>query len=414
MRASDDVGTISTLHGTSLYVGALLGPSLLLLPGLAAATAGPASIIAWLLTLSVSGLLAAIFTKFGLRSPSGGGVASYVASAFGPRLGAATAWCFLAGVIAGAPVVCLIGGNYVAALLGGGTRTSLVAASILLLLVVITAIVGGRASARLQLGVVGLLLAMIAIGVLGAMPYAKATNWTPFLPHGWESVGSAAAYLMLSVVGWESVASLTVKLKNVRVQLPRVIGFSFAITTVIYLALAYSTVAVLGRQAGGAVPLVTLMGHPLGNFAPIIGAAGAVLLALAAVNAYISGGTALIISLMPPTVSTGQRRSTALFVPIGIVVVSGLLLGAYAVKFLSLAQVVAAPTALFLGVYIACMLAAVRTFRGGTRIIALLALSGVSAVAAFSAWALTIPLLVGLIGYGWFKTPEPIVPENPE
>ncbi|MDT7599464.1 MAG: amino acid efflux transporter, partial [Pseudonocardiales bacterium] len=40
--------TLSTSHGAALYVGALLGPSLLLLPGLAAALAGPASIVAWL------------------------------------------------------------------------------------------------------------------------------------------------------------------------------------------------------------------------------------------------------------------------------------------------------------------------------------------------------------------------------
>lgn len=199
---SEEVGTLSTAHGVSLNVGALLGPSLLLLPGLAAAVAGPASIISWLSMLAVSGLLAIVFTAFGLRTPSGGGVAAYVASAFGSRFGTATAWCFLAGVIAGAPVVCLIGGNYVADLLGGGTRTSLIAAGILLVVVLIVTLAGARTSAGVQLGLVGLLLAMIAVAVIGAIPSAQASNWSPLLPHGWGSNGSAASSLMLSFVGW--------------------------------------------------------------------------------------------------------------------------------------------------------------------------------------------------------------------
>jgi len=38
-------------RGDALYIGALLGPGLLLLPGLAAAQAGPASLLAWVALL---------------------------------------------------------------------------------------------------------------------------------------------------------------------------------------------------------------------------------------------------------------------------------------------------------------------------------------------------------------------------
>jgi len=37
---------LTTSRGAALYIGAILGPGLLLLPGLAAAEAGPASIVA--------------------------------------------------------------------------------------------------------------------------------------------------------------------------------------------------------------------------------------------------------------------------------------------------------------------------------------------------------------------------------
>ena len=44
---------LTTARGAALYIGAILGPGLLL-PGLAAAEAGPASILAWLALLGVS------------------------------------------------------------------------------------------------------------------------------------------------------------------------------------------------------------------------------------------------------------------------------------------------------------------------------------------------------------------------
>jgi amino acid efflux transporter len=64
---------LNTTRGTALYVGAILGPGLLLLPGLAAAQAGPASILAWVALLALSGLFATVFAALGRRLPSAGG-----------------------------------------------------------------------------------------------------------------------------------------------------------------------------------------------------------------------------------------------------------------------------------------------------------------------------------------------------
>ena len=58
---------LTTSRGAALYIGAILGPGLLLLPGLAAAEAGPASIVAWLALLGLSGLFAAVFSALGRR-----------------------------------------------------------------------------------------------------------------------------------------------------------------------------------------------------------------------------------------------------------------------------------------------------------------------------------------------------------
>src|SRR5437763_13752598 len=85
---------LTTSRGAALYIGALLGPGLLLLPGLAAAEAGPASILAWLALLILSGLLAAVFSPLGTHNPSAGGVAGYGSALLAPRAGGAPAWRF--------------------------------------------------------------------------------------------------------------------------------------------------------------------------------------------------------------------------------------------------------------------------------------------------------------------------------
>src|SRR6266702_3903887 len=63
---------LTTARGAALYIGALLGPGLLLLPGLAAAEAGPASVLAWAALLILSGLFAVVFGSLGRGFPSAG------------------------------------------------------------------------------------------------------------------------------------------------------------------------------------------------------------------------------------------------------------------------------------------------------------------------------------------------------
>src|SRR5260221_11673252 len=126
----------TTARGTGIFIGALLGPGLLLLPGLAAAEAGPASILAWLALLVLSGLFAAVFSALGRHNPSAGGVIGYVTAGLGPRAGLATGWMFLAGVVCGAPIVCLIGASYVTDLTGGGQLARAAVAAMLLLTVI--------------------------------------------------------------------------------------------------------------------------------------------------------------------------------------------------------------------------------------------------------------------------------------
>src|SRR6059058_5413005 len=76
-------GTLGVLHGAALYVGALIGPGLLLVPALAAQEAGAASIFAWVGLVVLSAPLAILFASLGIRHPVAGGVSTYVREGFG-------------------------------------------------------------------------------------------------------------------------------------------------------------------------------------------------------------------------------------------------------------------------------------------------------------------------------------------
>jgi amino acid efflux transporter len=394
-NVSDGVPHLTTARGAALYIGALLGPGLLLLPGLAAAEAGPGSIVAWLALLVLSGMFAAVFAAWGRHRPSAGGVIGYVTAGLGPLAGLATGWTFLAGVVCGAPIVCLIGASYVTDLTGGGQLARAVVAAALLLTVVGLAACGLRASATVQLVLVSVLIIVVVVASAGSAGSARAADWFPFAPHGWMSIGSAAATLMFSFVGWEAVAPLTTRLANPRRQLPRVVAVALALTSVVYLGLAVATISVLGPRAVSDVPLAGLLSQAIGGAGRYLAAATAIALTLGATNAYVNGAAAMAGHLARDTQrSRAARPMRWLLAAIGA---AGLLLiSLYGLRLVSTAALVAVPTTLFLAVYLGAMVSAARVLRGPVRLAALPAALAVVVVLGFCGWALTFPAAVAL------------------
>jgi amino acid efflux transporter len=387
---------LTTARGAALYIGALLGPGLLFLPGLAAAEAGPASILAWLALLVLSGLFAAVFAAWGLHSPSAGGVIGYVTAGLGPRAGLVTGWAFLAGVVCGAPLVCLIGASYVAELTGGGQLVRVAVAAALLLTVVGLAAGGLRAGAAVQLVLVAVLIVVVVVASAGSAGSARAGNWTPFAPHGFLSIGSAAVTLMFSFVGWEAVAPLTTRFMNPRRQLPPVVAITLAVTSALYLGLAVATISVLGPRAATDVPLADLLSHALGPAGQDVAMAAAIVLTLGTTNAYINGAAAMAGQLAH--VRPGGGASRPLLRLLSAITAVGLsLITLYGLRVVSTAALVAVPTALFLAVYLGAMVATARVLHGLVRLAALPAALAVTAMLTFCGWALTIAAAVILV-----------------
>src|SRR6516162_691588 len=393
--------SLSVPRASALYIGALFGPGLLLLPGLAAQQAGPASIIAWVALLGLSGIFATVFAALGRKVPGAAGAAGYAAAGLGRRAAAMTRWWFLAGVIAGAPIVCLIGASYVTALTGGGPLARAAVAAGLLL-----AVLGGvRASTMAQLLLVALLIVVVVTAVAGSAPAARPVNWTPFAPHGWLSVGRAAATLMLSFVGWEAVAPLTGRLRAG--QLSRVIGIAFTVTAVLYLGLAVATVSCLGRGADLTVPLADLLQLAIGPAGRAVAAAAALVLTAGSVNAYLSGATEMLRELTAVADKkgpNGRGRSPRLSAHafLGFIALAGLgLIALSALRLADITALVSVPTAMFLAVYLSCTASAARILAGPARVAAAVAVLAVLAVLAFCGWPalVAVAIVAAVAGY---------------
>jgi amino acid efflux transporter len=460
-RGSAAAGALSVPRGAALYIGALLGPGLLLLPGLAAAEAGPASILAWLGLLCLSALFAVVFSSLGRAYPAAGGVSGYASAGLGARAGSVAGVSFLVGVVCGAPLVCLIGATYVTDLTGGGTSLRCAVAAALLLVVLALASGGLRATTTAQLVLVSLLTAVIVAAVVGAGPAARGANWLPFAPHGWASIGHAAATLMFSFVGWEAVAPLTGRFRDPARELPRVIGTALAVTTVLYLGLAIATIAVLGRGAATDVPLAGLLAHAVGGEGRVVAAAVAVVLTLGTTNAYLSGavtmarefaeGTPGLAGGLPGNAgrssadagrssadagrssadagrssanagrslgyagglrgNAGRSPGTGSERPfLAVIAVAGVvLLALYGAGLVTTAELVGVPTTLFLVVYLCCTLSAARTLRGAARGCAAAAFVAVAVLLAFCGWALVFAAAVAVAAalYAGRRLPSP-------
>lgn len=398
--------TLSLSHGVALYVGAVLGTGVIALPALAARVAGPASLLAWVALVLASIPLAATFAALGARHPDSGGVSTYARRAFGPKAAALVGWWFYAAVPAGAPAAAIFAGAYVQAAIGGGNATVFLTAAVLFVAVGITNYYGVRVSGRVQLGLAGVLVTLLAVAALGSIPHARWENLQPFAPHGWLAVGSAAALLVWSFAGWEAVTHLAAEFRQPARDIPRATTLAILIVGGLYLMVAAASILVLGAAAGETeAPLAELLALGLGGPAKIIAAGAALLLTFGVMNTYFAGAAKLGAALgrdgaLPSWFAHGSqageipRRSLSLVTTLGVIG-----LGVVALTGVGAEPLVLATTGSFVAVYAVGVAAAIRLLpkRSTGWWTAIVALATVAVLMATTGVYLVWPLVIGAL-----------------
>jgi amino acid efflux transporter len=256
-----------------------------------------------------------------------------------------------------------------------------------------------RATARLQLGLAGLLAALLLVAAVTALPHGRAGNWTPFAPHGWAAVGSAASVLMLSFIGWEAVSHLAGELREPARQLPRAIAAALGVVVVLYLGLALATVGVLGTSRPSDVPLADLMAAGLGGPGRTVTAALALLLTMGTMNTYVAAATRLTGALAAEGAAPRQLEQPGRVLA-AFVLIAAALLAALATDALGLDGLMRACSAAFVAVYVTATAAGVRLLDGRARAYAAASFAAVAVVFAFSGAYVLVPPVVALLAQG--------------
>lgn len=391
-------GHLGAARGAALYVGALIGPGVLLVPALAAEAAGPAAIVAWVALLLLSLPLAITFATLGTRHPVPGGVTAYVAERFGGTAAACTGTVFLVGVVFGTPAVALIGGYYVADLTGGGTAVAVPVGLAMFALVLGANTLGLRVSSGAQLVLSGVLVGIVVLAVATALPGNATDGWTPFAPEGWWAVGTAASLLMWLFFGWEAMAQYAGDFRDPGRDLPRAMAIAYGVIALLYVGLGVASITVASTSN---VPLADLLEVGLGAFGRDATAVVAVALTMGTMNVYVGGAAKLAAALsadgaLPAWLASGPVRDSVPLRPLAVLGALGAaLLGLLALDLFEPEALVRSTSACFVAVYLLALASAVGILAGRARVIAAIALASIAVVTVFSGPFLLVPLVVG-------------------
>ncbi|HEX6453292.1 MAG TPA: amino acid permease [Trebonia sp.] len=283
-------GALGLAQGTALYVAAVLGSGILVLPGDAIGRAGPAALVSLGVLLLVSMPLAIAFAALAGRFPDAGGVATFAARAFGPRASVVTGWWFYLGVPVGIPALALFGGSYVAAAAGGGDATRDVTAAVLTAIAIVTNAFGVSVSSRIQVGLTGVLLTGLIAAVVISAPRADAAHFVPFAPHGWSALVPAGLLLVWCFTGWEAVTHLAGEFRDPARDVRRATMLALVIVALVFLLVTAALAAVLGPLAGkSTAPVAALLSTSLGRTSAVAVACLALLVTMGSLNAYVAG-----------------------------------------------------------------------------------------------------------------------------
>ena len=283
---------LSLFSAFSIAAGAMISSGLFVLPGLAYSLTGPSVIIAYFL----AGLLMVptIFAKAELATamPKAGGTYFYINRIIGTPAG------FAAGIanwfsIASKSAFALVGIGTFALLFNphlSEFHIRLIAASFTLLFTLLN-IISTRHSGKLQSLLVIFLLAILGLFMIFGYPAMTSQHFHFFFRKGYAALFAATGMVFISFGGLTKIADMAEEIRDSARNLPKAMLYAFVTVNVIYVIVVAIVVGVLPHNS-----LITTL-TPVSDAAGVFfGLPGRLLLALAAIFAFITTANAGIMS----------------------------------------------------------------------------------------------------------------------
>jgi amino acid transporter len=259
-------------------LGSIIGSGWLLGALTAAETAGPASIISWVLAAAMLATLALVYAELGATYPVAGGSGRFPYYSHGPVVGFIGGWAAWVQAVFIAPIEVLAAITYINsiswvnehfAMLNPSTgllnTRGVVVAIILMLLFTAINLAGAKfmSESNVILVIWKTAVPFLAIGVIASLSFHPG-NFTAgggFMPHGWHGVFEALPLgVVFALQGFEQAVCLAGEARNPRKDLSRAILTAMGIGALLYTLLQVTMIAGLDPA-----DIATNWDHPLGQ-----------------------------------------------------------------------------------------------------------------------------------------------------
>ncbi len=366
--------SIGLFQGIALYIAAILGSGVLFLSGVTASMAGPASIVSWLIVIIISFPLAYSFASLARKFPDAGGAATFVRKSFGYHLGNIVGWFYFVTAAVGQTIVSLTGAYYVSQAFGFSNFETTVIAIFILVIAGASNYYGVNVSGKVALILSSLLLILLLIAVFVSLPRIQWENFTPFVPNGWFSVGSAITVIFWSFFGWEAICNLAEHFRRPEKDIVKGAVVSAIVIGLLFLMLSLVTIgtATYGSQESNLSTIGVIMGDTVGVGAKVVTAVLAFIICTGTSNAFVASLTQLGYSLSRdgafPKFFSRRHVTTQIPRRMVLFIICFSVAGVLVTKSLSLTfdDILFIPTSLGILVYVLSMAAGVKLFRKNT------------------------------------------------
>jgi APA family basic amino acid/polyamine antiporter len=254
--------TLGLWQVTVSGVGVILGAGVYALIGPAAARAGSALWLSFVIAALAAGLTAYSYARLAQRRPRNSPEFQYTTLAFGPRVGFMAGWLMLVADLLAAAAVALGFGGYLAHLAG-----TPIAVNALVLLAAVALVLHAGITQSVGLAIVltiveaaGLLF-VIAVG----LPHWPAASYVE-MPQGMGGVWAGAALIFFAYLGFDELGNFAEEMRAPERDLPRALFLSLVLTTVVYVLVALAAVAAVEWRelAASPAPLALVARRALG------------------------------------------------------------------------------------------------------------------------------------------------------
>jgi len=255
---------LSTFDITMVGVGAMIGAGIFVLTGIAAGTAGPALILAFLLNGIVTTFTAMTYAELGSAIPEAGGGYLWVQKGLSPAQAFLSGWMsWFAHAVAGSLYALGFGAYFVLVLrvfgleMGdqlAGLLPKVFAAAVIFVFMWINfrgVSETGRAENIVTVGKIIILAIFVLSGLwLVMQDPSRVANLQPFMPKGFTGVLIAMGLTFIAFEGYEIIVQAGEEVKNPKRSIPRAVFASLVIVLPIYLLVAFVGLTAVTPEAG--------------------------------------------------------------------------------------------------------------------------------------------------------------------